>query len=404
MPTRPGRRCKVQAQGRDGSGRVGPGVRGIREAKDVKDEMKLAAPEDPKLLDMVHEAQQVWEEDQKRSVVLYRLAARKGYPPALVLLSNNAQKAGDNELAIESLVSLLLHPDSPAQIAKKLMDNYAVELAMLLRDERYADYIREHQQDLNKLSERWPVLQSAASTPETQDAISVIKQLCTAPANIVKPPVDHDQCKKDADDALQAIRQMSGASAVKHNDASDGHGDIVQSIRRMCSPELSKEDKPKADSSDSDSKRALDSIKQLLNNGSASDASEALEKIKQLVDSAPNAHGENARKADDHETLLSSLRKCCNDPDEGSYRPKAKADASASDSSEAFDAIRKLADGKKRAESAEATKSDDYKAILSSVRKCCNTSEDATGTHCQSPATDDAKTDVEIMAAFDQLD
>lgn len=135
----------------------------------------LALPEDPKFLDTVQEAQRLFLTDQKQGTALYRLVARQGYVPALVLLANAAQGAKDESLAIETMFEMLLHQDAQAQLPSSVLSGYAAHLALTLRNDKHREKARARKDDLATLAKVWPAFNQIGIAQDAQDAFSAIR-------------------------------------------------------------------------------------------------------------------------------------------------------------------------------------------------------------------------------------
>jgi len=137
----------------------------------------LAPPSDPKILKMLQDAQASFDADRKKSITFYRLAARQGYVPALVILASKAQLAQDEDLEVATLFELLLHSQAGEQVPHKMMSHYAMSLAAHLQQRRHATTAQQREDDIRKLAEVWPELRAGSQVAET---FAAVQRLCGA--------------------------------------------------------------------------------------------------------------------------------------------------------------------------------------------------------------------------------
>ncbi|CAK0831503.1 unnamed protein product, partial [Prorocentrum cordatum] len=118
--------------------------------------------EDMEVMRLLQQANVVWtdgEDGRKKSVVLFKLAGRRGYSPAYALLAQRALRAGDVPVAVDALCALLGHKDARLQSSDGLLDACADQLAEALRDPAHADLLAARAPELERLSKTWPALQ-----------------------------------------------------------------------------------------------------------------------------------------------------------------------------------------------------------------------------------------------------
>jgi len=96
--------------------------------------------------------------DRKKAAVLLRLAAKKGYLPAYMLLAQLASAANDEHLVIEALCALLAEEDASKQLLPDLLSQCAVQLAATLRDPRHAEAAKAHAKELKEIARFFPVI------------------------------------------------------------------------------------------------------------------------------------------------------------------------------------------------------------------------------------------------------
>eukprot|EP00930_Biecheleria_cincta_P016276 TRINITY_DN13300_c0_g1_i1.p1 TRINITY_DN13300_c0_g1~~TRINITY_DN13300_c0_g1_i1.p1 ORF type:complete len:746 (+),score=205.16 TRINITY_DN13300_c0_g1_i1:76-2313(+) len=120
----------------------------------------LLPPSDPEITQLVSDGQSAFQTDPKKATVLLRLAGRKGYLPAYLLLGQLASTRKDEPLMIESLCALLSAPKAEQQLPKDLLSNCAMQLAAVLRDPKNKSASHAHAEEIKRIAKSWPIMQS----------------------------------------------------------------------------------------------------------------------------------------------------------------------------------------------------------------------------------------------------
>jgi len=120
----------------------------------------LAPPTNPETQRLVQEGIHAFPTDRKKAAVLLRLAARKGFLPAYILLAHLAQSV-EEALMIDALVSLLTEKDSGKHVPRELLHQCATQLAAALRDPVHVEEVRKRRQDLGRIAQEYPILHAA---------------------------------------------------------------------------------------------------------------------------------------------------------------------------------------------------------------------------------------------------
>ncbi|CAJ1364058.1 unnamed protein product [Effrenium voratum] len=118
----------------------------------------LVPPSDPEIQRLLRDAHAQCSKDLKKATVFFRLAGRKGYLPAYLLLAEQAQIRQDDPLLIDSMCALLTAPDVQKQLPKGLLSNSAMQLAALLRDPKNKREAEAHSVDIERIAKDWPIL------------------------------------------------------------------------------------------------------------------------------------------------------------------------------------------------------------------------------------------------------
>jgi len=118
----------------------------------------LLPPSDPAIQTLVSDATAIWEKDPKKATVLLRLAGRKGYLPAYLLLAQLANSAKDDALLIETFCTMLTTPDAEKQMPQDLLSNCAMQLAAALRDPQNKAQADAHENELKQIASNWPIV------------------------------------------------------------------------------------------------------------------------------------------------------------------------------------------------------------------------------------------------------
>lgn len=129
--------------------------------------LPVSPPTNPEILRLMQEGVALFPTDKKKACVLLRLAARKGYVPAHMMLADLARD-NDDALLIESLCAILQEADAPKQLLPELLNQCAMQLAAVLRLPRHADERERRGEELAKLACTWPILHAAQ--PEAEPA------------------------------------------------------------------------------------------------------------------------------------------------------------------------------------------------------------------------------------------
>ncbi|CAK9049103.1 Uncharacterized protein SCF082_LOCUS27254 [Durusdinium trenchii] len=117
----------------------------------------LVPPTDPELRTLVGNGSALLSSDPKKALVFLRLAGRKGYLPAYLLLAQHAQLTKDDGLLIESLCTLFMSPDVK-QLPKNLLSNCAMQLTAVLRDPKNQQEAAARAADLEVIAKDWPIM------------------------------------------------------------------------------------------------------------------------------------------------------------------------------------------------------------------------------------------------------
>ncbi|CAE8644388.1 unnamed protein product, partial [Polarella glacialis] len=109
---------------------------------------------------LISEGTSLFESDPEKATVLLRLAGRKGYVPAYLLLAQLASQSNNDALMIETLCGLLATAEAEKQMPEKLLSNCAFQLAAALRDPRNKPEGQKHEKELGTIAKRWPIVGS----------------------------------------------------------------------------------------------------------------------------------------------------------------------------------------------------------------------------------------------------
>jgi len=123
--------------------------------------LPVMTPTDPEIMRLVQEGTQQFPKDKAKGAVLLRLAARKGYLPAYIMLAQCANTANDEALMIDALCSMLSDEKAPTQILPDLLSQFALQLAGALRDPRNDEAAAKHAEELKTIAIRWPIVNAA---------------------------------------------------------------------------------------------------------------------------------------------------------------------------------------------------------------------------------------------------
>ncbi|CAE8595579.1 unnamed protein product, partial [Polarella glacialis] len=133
--------------------------RGKPKSKDDRG-FPILPPSDYKVQGLISEGTSLFESDPEKATVLLRLAGRKGYVPAYLLLAQLASQRNNDALMIETLCGLLATPEAEKQMPEKLLSNCAFQLAAALRDPRNKPEGQKHEKELGTIAKRWPIVGS----------------------------------------------------------------------------------------------------------------------------------------------------------------------------------------------------------------------------------------------------
>lgn len=144
-----------------------------KEKEETKEDkgFPLLPPSDPEIMQLMSDGQSAFQTDPKKATVLLRLAGRKGYLPAYLLLGQLASARKDDTLMIESLCSLLVAPKVEQQLPKDLLSNCAMQLAAVLRDPKNKSAAGAHAQDIKSIAKSWPIMQTVATQADSVEGI-----------------------------------------------------------------------------------------------------------------------------------------------------------------------------------------------------------------------------------------
>mmetsp|Transcript_1155 Transcript_1155/g.2129 ORF Transcript_1155/g.2129 Transcript_1155/m.2129 type:complete len:212 (+) Transcript_1155:175-810(+) len=109
--------------------------------------------------------------DRKKATVLLRLASRKGYLTAYVILAQLAVGVGDEALMIEALSSLLHDEAAKKQLLPELLGKCALQLAAALRDPQHAEEVTKRRSELQVIAKDWPIILAAMDAHEARAPI-----------------------------------------------------------------------------------------------------------------------------------------------------------------------------------------------------------------------------------------
>jgi len=130
----------------------------------------LQPPSDPELQQLVSSGTALLKDDLKKATVFLRLAGRKGYLPAYLLLARNAQESKQDGPLIENLCAVLGTPNAKKQLPEGLLNGCAMQLAAVLRDQKNRKEVEVHAEQLDAIAKDWPIvnivkLQTASEMP-----------------------------------------------------------------------------------------------------------------------------------------------------------------------------------------------------------------------------------------------
>eukprot|EP00927_Polykrikos_kofoidii_P011087 TRINITY_DN1466_c1_g1_i1.p1 TRINITY_DN1466_c1_g1~~TRINITY_DN1466_c1_g1_i1.p1 ORF type:complete len:772 (+),score=147.37 TRINITY_DN1466_c1_g1_i1:64-2379(+) len=131
--------------------------------------LPVMPPTEPEVMNMMMEAQNTFAEDPGRATVLLRVAARKGYLPALLVLGHLAAAANNEQLLIEALCALLSQEEAQKQILPDLLRQCAVQLSSTLRDPKHSELARAHASELREIKRLWPIVRTIDQLEEDDD-------------------------------------------------------------------------------------------------------------------------------------------------------------------------------------------------------------------------------------------
>eukprot|EP00434_Breviolum_minutum_P008033 symbB.v1.2.007085.t2/scaffold433.1/size205709/7 len=120
-------------------------------------DIPLPPPTDPELHRLVSQGTSLLRNDSKKAVVLLRLAGRKGYVSAYLLLAQHAQRTQDDTLLIESLCALFTSPDRK-QLPQNVLSNIVMQLTAVLRDPKNRREAEAHAADIEQIAKDWPIM------------------------------------------------------------------------------------------------------------------------------------------------------------------------------------------------------------------------------------------------------
>jgi len=133
----------------------------------------ILPPSDPEIQRLVSQGTSLFKEDPKKATVCLRLAGRKGYLPAYLLLAQQAQEGKqDDAVLIESLCAVLTSSDAQKQLPKGLLSQCATQLAAVLRDPKNQHEVSAHAGQIEIIAQDWPIINivklQASDTPKTR--------------------------------------------------------------------------------------------------------------------------------------------------------------------------------------------------------------------------------------------
>ena len=120
-------------------------------------DIPLPPPTDPEPHRLVSQGTSLLRSDSKKAVVLLRLAGRKGYVSAYLLLAQHAQRTQDDTLLIESLCALFTSPDRK-QLPQNVLSNIVMQLTAVLRDPKNRREAEAHAADIEQIAKDWPIM------------------------------------------------------------------------------------------------------------------------------------------------------------------------------------------------------------------------------------------------------
>lgn len=140
-------------------------------------DIPVVPPSDPEIHRLVSQGRSLLQVDGKKAVVLLRLAARKGYLPAYLLLAEHAQSSQDDTLLIESLCALFTSPDVHKQLPKNVLNTIVMQLTAVLRDPKNRREAEAHAADIDAIAKDWPIMHMLKFPPgESKSKTSTAKQ------------------------------------------------------------------------------------------------------------------------------------------------------------------------------------------------------------------------------------
>lgn len=140
-------------------------------------DIPVVPPSDPEIHRLVSQGRALLQVDGKKAVVLLRLAARKGYLPAYLLLAEHAQSSQDDTLLIESLCALFTSPDVHKQLPKNVLNTIVMQLTAVLRDPKNRREAEAHAADIDAIAKDWPIMHMLKFPPgESKSKTSTAKQ------------------------------------------------------------------------------------------------------------------------------------------------------------------------------------------------------------------------------------
>ncbi|CAE7707066.1 unnamed protein product [Symbiodinium necroappetens] len=130
----------------------------------------IQPPSDPELQQLVSNGTALLKDDLKKATVFLRLAGRKGYLPAYLLLARNAQESKQDGPLIENLCAVLSTPNAKKQLPEGLLNGCAMQLAAVLKDQKNRKEVEVHAEQLDAIAKDWPIvnivkLQTASEMP-----------------------------------------------------------------------------------------------------------------------------------------------------------------------------------------------------------------------------------------------
>lgn len=116
---------------------------------------KTLVPSDPKIKELLDEANTRWESNPQQASNFFKLAARKGFLPAYVCTASLAEQSGNNNLVMEALTGLLSAENARKQLPAKFLERWARHLADMLHQHSNKDFVRGMGPDLEKIRSSW---------------------------------------------------------------------------------------------------------------------------------------------------------------------------------------------------------------------------------------------------------